>query len=115
MNAACNKPTVLWSTLRSASQGVFCCLQQCALGKPAIISELAAGGGRHQLHVFLYLGNCISLFRQLAPLAPWENPCGLKQKHGMTFEKYDSVLLIVEGGCPSYSILATQFNPRQVI
>ena len=115
MNAACNKPTVLWSTLRSASQGVFRCLQQCALGKPAIISEVGAGGGRHQLHVFLYLGNCISLFRQLAPLAPWENPCGLKQKHRMTFEKYDSVLLIVEGGCPSYSILATQFNPRQVI
>ena len=91
------------------------CSSVCALGKPAIISEVGAGGGRHQLHVFLYLGNCISLFRQLAPLAPWENPCGLKQKHRMTFEKYDSVLLIVEGGCPSYSILATQFNPRQVL
>ena len=73
MNAACKKPTVLWTTPRSASQGVFRCLQQCALGKPAIISEVGAGGGRHQLHVFLYLGNCISLFRQLAPLAPWEN------------------------------------------
>ena len=113
MNAACKKPTVLWTSPGSASQGVFRCLLQCALGKPAIIS--GAGGGRHQLHVFLYLGNCISLFRQLAPLAPWENPCGLKQKHRMTFEKYDSVLLIVEGGCPSYSILATQFNPRQVL
>ena len=49
------------------------CSSVCALGKPAIISEVGAGGGRHQLHVFLYLGNCISLFRQLAPLAPWEN------------------------------------------
>ena len=87
-------------------------MQQCALGKPGIISELGAGGGRQQLRVFLYLGNCISTFWKLyfciqatsTISAMGKNPGGLKQKHRMTFEKYDIVLLIVEGRCPRKNI-----------